>query len=157
MIKQHKSYTVSKAPALVPKSPGKISALVFCPRRGGVAPYSQPFSWYSLFLWLPCFMLLKWPHHTGLRRSSTATSISGMENIRHWLMRVAYAMDAVCSAWISLQEEALLGRLDAEALGEWVLMGITLYQWEPQKQDQELTVAQIMNSLLQKSDLNWRK
>ena len=26
-----------------------------------------------------------------------------------------------------------------------------------QKQDQELTVAQIMNSLLQDSDLNWRK
>ena len=26
-----------------------------------------------------------------------------------------------------------------------------------QKQDQELTVAQIMNSLLQISDLNWRK
>ena len=26
-----------------------------------------------------------------------------------------------------------------------------------QKQDQELTVAQIMNSLLQNSDLNWRK
>ena len=25
------------------------------------------------------------------------------------------------------------------------------------KQDQELTVAQIMNSLLQNSDLNWRK
>ena len=26
-----------------------------------------------------------------------------------------------------------------------------------QKQDQELTVAQIMNSLLPKSDFNWRK
>ena len=26
-----------------------------------------------------------------------------------------------------------------------------------QKQDQKLTVAQIMNSLLQKSDLHWRK
>ena len=26
-----------------------------------------------------------------------------------------------------------------------------------QKQDWELTVAQIMNSLLQNSDLNWRK
>ena len=26
-----------------------------------------------------------------------------------------------------------------------------------QKQDQELTVAQIMNSLFPKSDLNWRK
>ena len=26
-----------------------------------------------------------------------------------------------------------------------------------QKEDQELTVAQIMNSLLQNSDLNWRK
>ena len=26
-----------------------------------------------------------------------------------------------------------------------------------QKQDQELTVAQIMNSLLPNSDLNWRK
>ena len=26
-----------------------------------------------------------------------------------------------------------------------------------EKQDQELTVAQIMNSLLQNSDLNWRK
>ena len=26
-----------------------------------------------------------------------------------------------------------------------------------QKQDQELTVAHIMNSLLQNSDLNWRK
>ena len=26
-----------------------------------------------------------------------------------------------------------------------------------QKQDQELTVAQIMNSLLPSSDLNWRK
>ena len=26
-----------------------------------------------------------------------------------------------------------------------------------QKQDRELTVAQIMNSLLQNSDLNWRK
>ena len=26
-----------------------------------------------------------------------------------------------------------------------------------QKQDPELTVAQIMNSLLQNSDLNWRK
>ena len=26
-----------------------------------------------------------------------------------------------------------------------------------QKQDQELIVAQIMNSLLQNSDLNWRK
>ena len=26
-----------------------------------------------------------------------------------------------------------------------------------QKQDQELTVAKIMNSLLQNSDLNWRK
>ena len=80
-----------------------------------------------------------------------------MENIGHWLMRVAYAVDAVCSAWISFQEEMLLGPLDAEALGKWVLMGITLYQWEPQKQDHELTVAQIMNSLLQKSDLNWRK
>ena len=26
-----------------------------------------------------------------------------------------------------------------------------------QKQDQKLTIAQIMNSLLQNSDLNWRK
>ena len=34
---------------------------------------------------------------------------------------------------------------DGEALNSW------------QKQDQELTVAQIMNSLLQNSDLNWRK
>ena len=33
--------------------------------------------------------------------------------------------------------------------------GETLYG--QQKQDQELTVAQIMNSLLPKSDLNWRK
>ena len=33
--------------------------------------------------------------------------------------------------------------------------GETLYS--QQKQDQELTVAQIMNSLLQNSDLNWRK
>ena len=33
--------------------------------------------------------------------------------------------------------------------------GETLYS--QQKQDQELTVAQIMNSLLEKSDLNWRK
>ena len=29
--------------------------------------------------------------------------------------------------------------------------------YSPQKQDWELTVAQIMNSLLQNSDLNWRK
>ena len=29
--------------------------------------------------------------------------------------------------------------------------------YSQQKQDQELIVAQIMNSLLQKSDLNWRK
>ena len=29
--------------------------------------------------------------------------------------------------------------------------------YNQQKQDQELTVAQIMNSLLQNSDLNWRK
>ena len=28
--------------------------------------------------------------------------------------------------------------------------------YSQQKQDQELTVAQIMNSLLQDSDLNWR-
>ena len=80
-----------------------------------------------------------------------------MENAHHWLVGVAYAVDAVCSAWISFQEEALLGPLDAEALGEWILMGITLYQWEPQKQHHELTVAQIMKSLSQKSDLNWRK
>ena len=33
--------------------------------------------------------------------------------------------------------------------------GETLYS--QQKQDQKLTVAQIMNSLLPKSDLNWRK
>ena len=33
--------------------------------------------------------------------------------------------------------------------------GETLYS--KQKQDQELTVAQIMNSLLPNSDLNWRK
>ena len=33
--------------------------------------------------------------------------------------------------------------------------GETLYS--QQKQDQELTVAQIMNSLLQNSDLKWRK
>ena len=33
--------------------------------------------------------------------------------------------------------------------------GETLYS--QQKQDEELTVAQIMNSLLQNSDLNWRK
>ena len=33
--------------------------------------------------------------------------------------------------------------------------GETLYS--QQKQDQELTVAQIMNSLLQNSDLNWKK
>ena len=33
--------------------------------------------------------------------------------------------------------------------------GETLYS--QQKQDQELTVAQIMNSLLPNSDLNWRK
>ena len=31
----------------------------------------------------------------------------------------------------------------------------TLYS--QQKQDKKLTVAQIMNSLLQNSDLNWRK
>ena len=31
----------------------------------------------------------------------------------------------------------------------------TLYS--QQKQDQELTVAQVMNSLLPNSDLNWRK
>ena len=29
--------------------------------------------------------------------------------------------------------------------------------YSQQKQDQELTVAQIMNSLLSNSDLNWRK
>ena len=29
--------------------------------------------------------------------------------------------------------------------------------YSQQKQDQELTVDQIMNSLLQNSDLNWRK
>ena len=29
--------------------------------------------------------------------------------------------------------------------------------YNQQKQDQELTVAQIMNSLLPNSDLNWRK
>ena len=29
--------------------------------------------------------------------------------------------------------------------------------YSQQKQDQNLTVAQIMNSLLQNSDLNWRK
>ena len=29
--------------------------------------------------------------------------------------------------------------------------------YSQQKQDQELTVAEIMNSLLEKSDLNWRK
>ena len=29
--------------------------------------------------------------------------------------------------------------------------------YSQQKQDQELSVAQIMNSLLQNSDLNWRK
>ena len=29
--------------------------------------------------------------------------------------------------------------------------------YSQQKQDQELTVAEIMNSLLQNSDLNWRK
>ena len=29
--------------------------------------------------------------------------------------------------------------------------------YSQQKQDQELTVAQTMNSLLPKSDLNWRK
>ena len=29
--------------------------------------------------------------------------------------------------------------------------------YSQQKQDLELTVVQIMNSLLQKSDLNWRK
>ena len=29
--------------------------------------------------------------------------------------------------------------------------------YSQQKQDQELTVAQIMNSLLPNSDLNWRK
>ena len=33
--------------------------------------------------------------------------------------------------------------------------GESLYS--QQKQDKELTVAQIMNSLLQNSDLNWRK
>ena len=33
--------------------------------------------------------------------------------------------------------------------------GEALYR--KQKQDQELTVAQIMNSLLPNSDLNWRK
>ena len=33
--------------------------------------------------------------------------------------------------------------------------GEALYR--QQKQDRELTVAQIMNSLLQNSDLNWRK
>ena len=30
-------------------------------------------------------------------------------------------------------------------------------QYSQQKQDQELTVAQIMNSFLPNSDLNWRK
>ena len=29
--------------------------------------------------------------------------------------------------------------------------------YSQQKQDQELTVAQVMNLLLQNSDLNWRK
>ena len=29
--------------------------------------------------------------------------------------------------------------------------------YSQQKQDQDLAMAQIMNSLLQKSDLNWRK
>ena len=29
--------------------------------------------------------------------------------------------------------------------------------YSQQKQDKELTVAQIMNSLLQNSDINWRK
>ena len=33
--------------------------------------------------------------------------------------------------------------------------GALLYS--QQKQDEELTVAQIMNSLLQNSDVNWRK
>ena len=33
----------------------------------------------------------------------------------------------------------------------------TIVLYSQQKQDRELTVAQIMNSLLQNSDLNWRK
>ena len=32
-----------------------------------------------------------------------------------------------------------------------------LYLYSQQKQDRELTVAQIMNSLLPNSDLNWKK
>ena len=41
--------------------------------------------------------------------------------------------------------EKLFATKDGEAL------------YSEQKQDQELTVAQIMNSLLQNSDLNWIK
>ena len=42
-------------------------------------------------------------------------------------------------------------------LSDWIELknGEALYSQE--KQDQELTVAQIMNSLLPNSDLNWRK
>ena len=44
----------------------------------------------------------------------------------------------------------------------WDQIDYILFSWgwrssTPQKQDQELTVAQIMNSLLPNSDLNWRK
>ena len=47
------------------------------------------------------------------------------------------------------------GILQARTL-EWVaISGEVLYS--QQKQDQELTMAQIMNSLLPNSDSNWRK
>jgi len=48
------------------------------------------------------------------------------------------------TGWISLQPKGL----------SRVFSNTTV---QKQKQDQELTLAQIMNSLLQNSDLNWRK
>lgn len=74
----------------LPRLPVQWGLLIFCPWRGGLAHIPGAFPAILFSCCLPSFILLKWPCCTGPRRSSTATSISGTENILHLSLGVAH-------------------------------------------------------------------
>ena len=74
----------------------------------------------------------------------------GEEVLREQESTVNFATNELCHSYLS--EEARDAAIQKQT---WNGVGEALYS--QQKQDRELTVAQIMNSLLPNSDLNWRK
>ena len=96
--------------------------------------------------------------HKGSDTTKWLNNNNPMENCRSpYSLWAALMSKLKCSYWdaFSLVLFWMKNNACPSPPKDWAKDGETLYS--QQKQDWELTVAHIMNSLLQNSDLNWRK